>query len=92
MASASEINCQRKQLYEKQKIHLETTMETNNSFEQEIKKIRLDNRETTQNMTLAQLTAYYKQSTDAEIKEHGFRVVSSTGTAVGSTSEALPVM
>ena len=67
-------------------------MKTNNSFEREINKIRLDNHETTKNMTPAQLTAYYKQSTDAVIKEHGFRVVSSTGTAVGRTSGALPVM
>ena len=53
-------------------------METNKAFEQEVNQIRLASYEKTGNMTPSELTEYYKQSTEAIVKEYGFRVVSPT--------------
>ena len=47
----------------------------NNIIEQEIDQIRLDIYEKTKNMTPAQLTEYYKKSTEATIKKYGFKIV-----------------
>ena len=50
-------------------------MTNQNTIEQEVNQIRLDIYEKTKNMTPAQLTEYYKQSTEATIKKYGFKVV-----------------
>ena len=50
-------------------------MKTPNAIEQELNQIRLRIYEETKDMTPAQLTEYYKQSTEATIKKYGFKVV-----------------
>lgn len=50
-------------------------MNTPNAIEQEVNQIRLKIYEKTKDMTPAQLTAYYKKSTEATIKKYGFKVV-----------------
>ena len=52
-------------------------MKTPNTIEQEINQIRLAIYEKTKDMTPAQLTEYYKKSTEATIKKYGFKVVES---------------
>ena len=52
-------------------------MKTPDTIEQDINQIRLTIYEQTKDMTPAQLTEYYKQSTEATIKKYGFRVVGS---------------
>jgi len=46
-------------------------------IEQEVNQIRLAIYEKTKDMTPAQLTEYYKKSTEATIKKYGLRVVAS---------------
>jgi beta-lactam-binding protein with PASTA domain len=53
-------------------------MKMPNTIEQEINQIRLQIYEQTKDMTPAQLTEYYKQSTEDTIKEYGFKVVTKT--------------
>ena len=48
-----------------------------NTIEQEVNQIRLAIYEKTKDMTPAQLTEYYKKSTEATIKKYGFKVVAS---------------
>lgn len=50
-------------------------MKANNNIEQEVNQIRLAIYERTKDMTPAQLTEYYKKSTEATIKKYGFKVV-----------------
>ena len=50
-------------------------MKTISKIEQEVNQIRLGIYERTKDMTPAQLTDYYKQSTEATIKKYGFKVV-----------------
>ena len=50
-------------------------MKPSNPVEQEINKIRLAIYEKTKDMTPAQLTEYYKKSTEATIKKYGFKVI-----------------
>ena len=52
-------------------------MKTPNTIEQEVNQIRLEIYETTKDMTPAQLTEYYRQSTEDVISKYGFRVVTS---------------
>jgi len=46
-----------------------------NTIEQEINQIRLRIYEETKDMTPEQLTEYYRKSTDATIKQYGFKVI-----------------
>ena len=46
-----------------------------NTIEQEINQIRLQIYEKTKDMTPSQVTAYYKQSTNATIEKYGFKVI-----------------
>ena len=48
-----------------------------NTIEREIDQIRLRAYEKTKDMTPAQLTEYYKRSTEAAVRKYGFRVVTS---------------
>jgi hypothetical protein len=50
-------------------------MKSISPIEQEINKIRLAIYEKTKDMTPAQITDYYKQSTEATILKYGFKVV-----------------
>ena len=45
--------------------------------EQEVNQIRLGIYEKTKDMTPAQLTEYYRQSTEATIQKYGFKVIAS---------------
>jgi len=46
-------------------------------IEQEVNEIRLRIYEKTKEMSPAQLTEYYRQSTEATIKKYGFQVIAS---------------
>jgi hypothetical protein len=48
------------------------------TIEQEVNRIRIEIYEKTKDMTPAQLTEYYKKSTEATIKKYGFKVIAST--------------
>jgi len=50
-------------------------MKTISPIEQEVNQIRLAIYEKTKDMTPAQITDYYKQSTEATIQKYGFKVV-----------------
>ena len=52
-------------------------MKTPNTIEQEVNQIRLRIYEKTKDMTPAQLTEYYRHSTEATIKKYGFKVIAS---------------
>ena len=52
-------------------------MKTISPIEQEVNQIRVAIYEKTKDMTLAQLTEYYKQSTEATIQKYGFKVIAS---------------
>jgi hypothetical protein len=52
-------------------------MKTISPIEQEVNQIRLAIYEKTKEMTPAQITEYYKQSTEATIQEYGFKVIKS---------------
>ena len=52
-------------------------MKPSNTIEQEVNQIRLSIYERTKDMTPAELTEYYKKSTEATIKEYGFKIVDS---------------
>ena len=52
-------------------------MKKANNIEREIDRIRLRIYEKTKDMTPAQLTEYYKQSTESTIRKYGFRVIAS---------------
>ena len=56
---------------------METTKSDTKTIEQEINEIRLQIYEETKDMTPAQITEYYKQSTADVIQKYGFRVVAS---------------
>jgi len=55
-------------------------MNTISKIEQEVNKIRLNIYEKTKDMTPAQLSEYYRQSTEDTIKKYGFKVVASART------------
>ena len=50
-------------------------MKTISPIEQEINQIRLNTYEKTKDMTPAELTKYYKESTKDTIKKYGFKVI-----------------
>jgi hypothetical protein len=50
-------------------------MKTISQIEQEVNQIRLAIYDKIKDMTPAQVTEYYKQSTDATIQKYGFKVV-----------------
>ena len=50
-------------------------MKVNNAIEREINQIRLEIYEKTKDMTPAQITEYYKKSTEDTVKKYGFKVV-----------------
>ena len=50
-------------------------MKTISPIEQEVNQIRRAIYEKTKDMTPAQITEYYKQSTDATIQKYGFKVI-----------------
>ena len=52
-------------------------MKTISRVEQEVNQIRLAIYEKTKDMTPAELTEYYKQSTEATIIKYGFKVIAS---------------
>jgi len=52
-------------------------MNTISRVEQEVNQIRLAIYEKTKDMTPAQLTEYYKESTEDTIQKYGFKVVAS---------------
>ena len=52
-------------------------MKTPNTIEDEIDSIRLATYEKIRDMTPTQITEYYKRSTEAVIKQYGFKVVAS---------------
>jgi len=52
-------------------------MRKQHTIEREINQIRLAIYEKTKNMTPAELTDYYKKSTEATIKKYGFKVIAS---------------
>ena len=52
-------------------------MKTPSTIEQDIDVIRLAVYEKTKDMTPAQLTDYYKQSTEGPIRKYGFKTVAS---------------
>ena len=57
-------------------------MKTISKIEQEVNEIRLANYEETKDMTPAQLTDYYIQSTEQTIIKYGFRVIENALTKV----------
>jgi hypothetical protein len=59
-------------------------MKTISPIEQEVNQIRLAIYEKTKDMTPAELTEYYKQSTEATIKKYGFKVVANAKEKIGS--------
>ena len=52
-------------------------MKAISKIEQEVNQIRLEIYEKTKDMTPAQLTEYYRKSTDDTIKKYGFKVIAS---------------
>ena len=52
-------------------------MKTISPIEQEVNQIRLAIYEKTKDMTPAQITDYYKQSTETTIQKYGFKVIKS---------------
>jgi hypothetical protein len=52
-------------------------MKTISPIEQEVNQIRLSIYERTKDMTPAQISEYYKQSTEATIQKYGFKVIAS---------------
>jgi hypothetical protein len=52
-------------------------MKTISKIEQEVNQIRLGIYEKTKDMTPAQLTEYYRKSTDDTINKFGFKVIAS---------------
>jgi hypothetical protein len=52
-------------------------MKTPDTIEHEVNQIRLAIYEKTKDMTPAQLTEYYKKSTESTIKKYGFKVIAS---------------
>jgi hypothetical protein len=52
-------------------------VKTISKIEQDVNQIRLNIYENTKDMTPAQLSEYYRQSTEGTIKKYGFRVVAS---------------
>jgi hypothetical protein len=52
-------------------------MKAISKVEQEVNQIRLKIYEKTKDMTPAQLSEYYRQSTETTIKKYGFKVISS---------------
>ena len=50
-------------------------MKAANTIEHEVNQIRLAIYEKTKDMTPAQLTEYYKKSTEATIKKYGFKII-----------------
>ena len=52
-------------------------MKTISKIEQEVNQIRLGIYEKTKDMTPAQLTEYYRKSTEATIQKYGFKVIAS---------------
>jgi hypothetical protein len=52
-------------------------MKTISPIEQEVNQIRLAIYEKIKDMTPAQVTEYYKQSTEATIQKYGFKVIKS---------------
>jgi len=52
-------------------------MKTISKVEQEVNQIRLAIYEKTKDMTPAQLTEYYKISTETTVQKYGFRVIAS---------------
>ena len=53
-------------------------MKTIRPIEQEVNQIRLAIYEKIKDMTPAQVTEYYKQSTEATIQKYGFKVIANT--------------
>jgi len=53
-------------------------MKVDNNFEFEINQIRLAVYEKTKDMTPAELSEYYKKSTETAIQAYGFRTVTKT--------------
>ena len=52
-------------------------MKPPDTFEREINQIRLRTYEKTKGMTPAQLTEYYRRSTESTIRKYGFKVIAS---------------
>ena len=52
-------------------------MKAISKVEQEVNQIRLNIYEKTKDMTPAQLSEYYRQSTEATVKKYGFKVIAS---------------
>ena len=50
-------------------------MKTISPIEQEVNQIRIGIYEKTKDMTPAQITEYYKQSTEATIQKYGFKII-----------------